>query len=266
MIEATEGPGRTEDAVRGMRPGIDSLEPWLRAYRSLPNPRLRLVCLPHAGGTASFFHSWIPWMSAAVELYAVRYPGRQDRLGEPCIERMDDLADRIASALVPLLDRPVALFGHSMGAAVAYEVGQRLEAVSGFALTHLFVSGREAPHVARVTDLGRLDDDLLIKKIRALGDVDRGLLDDLDLRELILPSLRADYRLIDGYRPEQPAKIAAPITAYAGVSDPGCRIEAARAWSELTTGGFDLRIFAGDHFYLVPAAAELIDDMLRRLG
>jgi pyochelin biosynthetic protein PchC len=222
------------------------------------------VCLPHAGGTASFFRSWTPQLPPGVELRAVCYPGRQDRLDEPCIERMDVLADRVTEALAPLLDRPLALFGHSMGASVAYEVAQRLEA-GGFCPTRLFVSGREAPHRTRIRDTRHRTDEELVREVRALGEVDQGVLDDPDLRELILPALRADYRLIDDYRPERPEQIKTPIMAYAGISDPGCAIDAARAWSDLTTGGFQMRIFPGDHFFLVPAEAELVSDLSQRL-
>lgn len=244
----------------------DGPDRWLRAYRPLTNPRLRLVCLPHAGGTANFFHPWAERVPPGVELLAVRYPGRQDRLDEPCVDRMDTLADAVTAALEPLLDRPLALFGHSMGAAVGYEVAVRLEQRHGAPPTRVFVSGREAPHLMRVPDLGRLGDDELIDEIRGLGDIDQGLLDDLDIRELILPSLRADYRLIGGYRPADPVKLSSPIVGYAGISDPGCAVESVRAWSELTTCGFDLRIFPGDHFYLVPGRVELLADLFRRLS
>jgi pyochelin biosynthetic protein PchC len=196
----------------------------------------------------------------------VRYPGRQDRFVEPCVEQMGELADEITNSLLPLLDRPVALFGHSMGAAVAYEVAVRLEAQHGFTPTRLFVSGRQAPHLAANEESEGLSDDEFVSRIRALGHPDVGALDLPELRELFLPALRADFRLLGAYQPDEPAKLAAPITAYVGLSDPGCPVEGARAWSEVARGGFDLRVFPGDHFYLVPEQAALTADVAARLG
>lgn len=238
---------------------------WLRVWRTVAQPRLRLVCLPHAGGTAGVFHPWLDHVPADVELVAVQYPGRQDRLNEACIEHMDALADQVTEAVTGLLDRPVAVFGHSMGASVAYEVTVRLEGRHNVSPVRLFTSGRQAPHRQTPEDIAHLSDDDLVNTIRGLGEVDRGILDNHELREFILPPLRADYRLILGYRPAQLVKVATPITAYAGLSDPGCPIEGARAWSELTTGGFNLRIFPGDHFFPVTSAAEILHDLFRRL-
>lgn len=238
---------------------------WLRGIRVLPAPAIRLVCLPHAGGAATFFQPWGALLPPGVELYAVRYPGRQDRLDERCFETMDGLADAVTAALEPLLDRPLALFGHSMGASVAYEVAVRLEARHGFVPARLLVSGRQAPHLAETEDYEGRTDDELVAEIRAFGNIDEGVLDLPAVRELILPALRADFRLLGAYRPQQPSKIEAGIVGYVGLSDPGCPIGAARAWSELTLGGFELKVFPGGHFYLAEQQAALVADVMSRL-
>lgn len=119
--------GRRPPVIPAPVRAVNSVGRWLRRPRPVANPRLRLVCLPHGGGTAGAFYGWTAWLPADVELVAVQYPGRQDRFGEPCLRDMGELADAVAQALLPLLDRPVALFGHSMGAALAYEVTLRLE-------------------------------------------------------------------------------------------------------------------------------------------
>lgn len=238
---------------------------WLRGFRVLPAPRMRLVCLPHAGGAATFFQPWAAMMPPGVELYAVRYPGRQDRLDEPLLDDMAELADSVAAALAVLLDRPLALFGHSMGASVAYEVAVRLESRYGFTPARLLVSGRQAPHLAETEDYESSTDDELVAEIRALGNIDRGMLDLPEVRELILPALRADFRLLSAYRPAQPSKVETGIVAYTGLSDPGCPIVGARAWSELALGGFDLKVFPGGHFYLAEQRAALVADVVSRL-
>ncbi|MFF8320981.1 thioesterase II family protein [Streptomyces bobili] len=239
---------------------------WFRVHRRVADPRLRLVCLPHAGGTAQLFHTWPTLLPEDVEVLAVRYPGRQDRLAEDCVDDMATLVDMIEEALEPWLDRPLALFGHSMGACVAYELALRLEA-RGIVPEHLLVSAHEAPQRAERMALHRADDETLITRVRHLGDLHSEVYDIPELRDLLLPALRADYRLIEGYQPTHPTPVRAPITAYVGQDDPSCLLGHVLAWSELAAQGrFELRSFPGDHFYLTPREAEVVADMAARLA
>ncbi|MEU1517118.1 thioesterase domain-containing protein [Streptomyces sp. NPDC005811] len=239
---------------------------WLRVHPCrAPRPARRLVCLPHAGGTAHLFHTWPARLPDDTELLAVRYPGRQDRLAEPCVEDMDHLADAVTEALAPFTGLPLTLFGHSMGSAVAYEVARRLES-RGVRPAHLLVSGRAAPHRARPAGVRHGDDAALLTLIRSLGDHQSEAYDIPELRDLLLPALRADYRLIEAYRPTRPLPLRAPVTAYTGRDDLTCPPEAVRAWAELTAPGrFALRAFPGDHFYLVPHEADLVADIATRI-
>jgi surfactin synthase thioesterase subunit len=243
--------------------------PWLRSHGPAAGgpPRLRLVCFPHAGGSAQLFHGWPALLPPDVELLAVRYPGRQERLAEPCAEDMPALADAVTAALLPHLDRPLALFGHSMGSSVAYETALRLERRHGVVPRRLFVSARSAPHRARRTGLHLRGDDELVAGVRRLGSPGAQAYDIPELRELLLPTLRADYRLIENYRPATPpVPTGAPITACLGREDPGCDPEAVLAWSELTgAGDFDLRTYPGGHFYLAEREAELVSDITKAL-
>lgn len=242
---------------------------WLRCHRQRPGAELRLVCLPHAGGSASFFRRWHDALPDGVELHVVQYPGREDRIAEPCVDDMEVLAHGITEALRPLLTRPIALFGHSMGGAVAHEVARRLEERYEVVPVRLFVSGRPAPHRARPGIVHLQDDEGLLADVRRLAGTNGNVLDNPDLRALVLPALRSDYRLIERYRPNPDLGVdplEAPVVAYVGDRDPDVSHDQARAWSELTAGGFELRAFSGDHFYLVPNRDELIDDVLGRLG
>ncbi|HEJ1191670.1 TPA: pyochelin biosynthesis editing thioesterase PchC, partial [Pseudomonas aeruginosa] len=118
---------------------------WVRPLRLTPMPRLRLACFPHAGGSASFFRSWSERLPPDIDLLALQYPGREDRFNEAPATRLEDLADGAALALRDFADAPLALFGHSLGAALAYETALRLES-AGAPLRHLFVSAHPAPH------------------------------------------------------------------------------------------------------------------------
>lgn len=235
---------------------------WLKRYRPSDAPRLRLFCLPHGGGTAAFFRSWAEALPAEVEPVAVQYPGRQDRLAESCVADMDTLADAVAEALTPLLETPFALFGHSMGATVGYEVTRRLED-RGTPPLRLFASGQATPFAERTgRPLHHEDDATMLAGVRGLGGAYETLADDPDLLEVVLPSLRADLRLMETYRPTPGARIGTPVTVYAGGTDPGVTVAQAAAWREATTGGFALRTFPGGHFFLTEHQRELLADIL----
>lgn len=246
-------------------PAVVSAERWYRIYRPVATARLRLICLPHAGGGASFFRDWPDLLPADVELLAVRYPGREDRFAEPCVDDMDTLADLITAAVAPLFTAPVAMFGHSMGASVAYEVARRLHTRHGVDPTVLLLSSREAPHVVWSRGLHTGTDAQLLDGVRALGEVDPEAWEHPELRELMLPVLRADYRLIERYRLAEPVVLPTPIVAYVAVSDTGCAVDGAREWSQYTSISFQTRLFPGDHFYLVPQRAALLADVVTRL-
>lgn len=234
---------------------------WLRQYREVPDARLRLVCFPYAGGAANVFRVWHKRLPADVEVIAVQYPGRQDRLAEAPIDGMDALVEPIVGALDGLPQRPTAIFGHSMGASIAYEVVQRLATRPRL----LVVSGHNAPHKAAAKPVPRTNDEV-IAEIREVEGAYEALVDP-DLRELVMPSLRADYRLIRTYLPiSEPWQVPVPIVAYAGVSDPTARPDAIRAWADLTTSTFELVTFPGGHFFIESDAAAVLDDLVARLN
>lgn len=238
---------------------------WFRTFRPGSFPGVRLVCFPHAGGGPTAFRAWPRWLPYDVELLAVCYPGRQDRIREPVPTTMDELVTGVVDALAPLLDRPTVLFGHSMGASVAFEVTRRLEVTRRDRPRQIFVSGRRPPGLtpADLPDLG--DDTAVLDDVRRLGGIDPALLDEAAVHQVILPVLRADYRLLAGYRPSVTARIRTPIVAYVGDRDPDVTVDQMRAWSEATRSSFAARVFPGDHFYLVEQERALVTDLVGRL-
>ncbi|GAA4707675.1 thioesterase II family protein [Phytohabitans rumicis] len=238
-------------------------DPLYRVFRPLVTPSVRLVCFPHAGGTATFFRTWADGLPG-VEVMALRYAGRQDRLGDPFPASLAALADEVAESLTARLDAPLAFFGHSMGALLAFEVGTRLETRHGTSPVRLFVSGRPAPHRAEPTELHLADEAGLLAEVARLGNPDPLVFADPDLRALVLPALRDDYRLLETHRFAH-SRVRATVVAYGGDRDPACGVRALPAWAELTTGGFAQRVFPGDHFYLVPCEPALVADVGERL-
>ncbi|ASO18907.1 Linear gramicidin dehydrogenase LgrE [Actinoalloteichus hoggarensis] len=237
---------------------------WFRRFLPITAPRVRLFCFAHAGGAASAFRSWPKGLSPDVEMLAVRYPGRQDRLGEAGAERMGDLVEPIVAALEPFRTEPIALFGHSMGAAVAYEVAVRLEQL-GTPAAVLFVSGYPAPLHHDVRAFAPQDDSTMLAEIRSIGGPQ---LADLDpaLLELMLPALRADWKVLTTYRPTRGRPLSTPVVAYAAAEDTLAPIDRVVDWAEVTTAMFAHRTFRGGHFYLVDQEAELTSDITRHLS
>ncbi|WP_432096587.1 thioesterase II family protein [Streptomyces sp. bgisy100] len=238
---------------------------WIQRFGSSSSGDLSLVCFPHAGGAASFYHPLSRMLPSSVNMLAIQYPGRQDRRAEPCVENLAELADRVHEVLQPLTGQPLALFGHSMGATLAFEVSRRLEE-QGVTPVHLFVSGRRAPSRHRSEGVHLRDDQGLIEELKELSGTDARLLDDEELLRMILPALRGDYKAAETYvyRPGDP--LACPVTMFTGDADIRVSAEDAAAWREHTTGPFELMTFDGGHFFLtghMQRITEVITSALR---
>ncbi|GAA3580597.1 alpha/beta fold hydrolase [Amycolatopsis ultiminotia] len=238
---------------------------WLRRYHPVDDAAVRLVCLPHAGGSASFFHPLAKAVAPAADVVAVQYPGRQDRLAEQPLNSVEEIADGVTQALLPWLDLPVVLFGHSMGATIAYEVALRLEA-RGTRPRAVLVSGRRAPsrHVEKTVHLR--DDDGLLAELERLDGTDVRVLQNSEMRDLILPALRADYTAVETYREDGSGPLTAPIHAHTGTEDPDAPVHDVQAWAAHTTGEFTLDTYPGGHFYLTDQIAELAAAVRRQIA
>ncbi|WP_066368541.1 thioesterase II family protein [Herbidospora mongoliensis] len=237
---------------------------WIRRFTPAPDAVARLVCLPHAGGSASYYNPVSRAMSPAVEVLAVQYPGRQDRRGEPFVEDISTLADQIHEALRPWTDRPLALFGHSMGAVLAFELTLRMEK-EGLRPLALYASGRRAPSTYRAENVHLRGDAGVISELKRLNGTAGNFLDDDELLRMVLPATRADYRAIETYRCAPGAVVQTPIVALTGDDDPKTTEDEARAWSAHTKGGFDLRVFRGGHFFLNDHAHKINSDIRAHL-
>ncbi|MFE7835738.1 thioesterase II family protein [Streptomyces sp. NPDC057474] len=239
---------------------------WIRRYRPAPEAAVRLVCLPHAGGSASYYLPMAHALAPEADVLAAQYPGRQDRYAEPPAASIRELVERIVEAVTGDDDRPLALFGHSMGAVVAHEMALTLEA-AGRAPVRLFVSGRRAPSTDRDgRELHKASDAELLKAVRRLNGTDDQVFEDEELVQLVLPALRGDYKALATYEPRPGDRLACPVTVLTGDDDPVTPVADARAWADHTDGATELCVFSGGHFYLNDRAGEVVDVVRRHLG
>lgn len=232
--------------------------PWIAYRRSRPQARLRLFCFPYAGGGAAIYRPWIQEMPPQIETCPVQLPGREQRLREKPFTQIAPLVEALAEGLAPLLDdMPFAFFGHSMGAIIAYELTHRLAPERR--PKHLLVSARRAPQLPPKDEpTYNLPPAEFRAKLREMEGTSPEVLEHEELMELMEPLLRADFELNDSYPPSEHPPLAAPITAFGGLTDGEVERQALEAWGELTTGPFRLRMFVGGHFYLHQQKGSLI--------
>ncbi|MFB8751070.1 thioesterase II family protein [Streptomyces parvulus] len=223
---------------------------WLRRYRPADAAAVRLVCFPHAGGSASAYLRLAAALApSGVEVLAVQYPGRQDRRGEPFIDTVDELVEAVLPEVRQWTRGPFALFGHSLGATLAFETARRLTD-SGRPPAHLFLSGRRAPVVPRSDTVHLLDDRSLIERVTRLQGTDPTLLQDEELLRMVLPAIRNDYAMAGAYRYRPGPPLPVPATVLTGDADPNVTPEDARRWSEVVAGPCELNVLPGGHFFL----------------
>ncbi|MEU8380076.1 alpha/beta fold hydrolase [Streptosporangium sp. NPDC048865] len=239
---------------------------WLRCAFPRPGATTRLFCFTHAGGSATAYRTWSESLPPSVELHATQLPGRADRFTEPPPDDIDTLADELTGAMLPLLDRRFALFGHSMGATLAYEVTRRLE-VRGIAPARLFVSGARAPHDSRHRPaISEYDDERFVAELAKLGGTEAEVLSHRAMREIVLPYVRADFRLLEAYRHRPGPPLHTPLSVLVGDADPVVTPAQAKSWETCTSSGFSLTVLPGDHFYLQPQRERVVEEIVRTLA
>jgi medium-chain acyl-[acyl-carrier-protein] hydrolase len=232
---------------------------WFPFIRPRPGAEVRLFCFPYAGGGASVFRDWAGRLPGHVETCPVQLPGRETRFREPAFTRVAPLVETLAKSLRPKLDQPFAFFGHSLGALVAFELSRRLQRDHGLQPTRLFVSGCGAPQTrASQTAIHALPLAEFREELQRLNGTPAAILDNDELMELLLPTLRADFSLCETYTYIDGPPLTCPITVLGGLSDDTVSRQDLDAWCEQTTGPFRLLLLPGDHFFLNSARPLLI--------
>lgn len=235
-----------------------------------PRAAVRLFCLPYAGGGAQIYRGWGQLLPPGVDVWPVQLPGRGSRYRERPYTGFDALVSDVAEAIRPFADAPFCLFGHSLGALVSFELAHRLREDYDAEPLHLFVSGCRGPQFPRggPTNIHHLPDDEFIAQLRELNGTPREVLDNPDLIQVMMETLRADFKLAETYQCSTDSKLSCPITALGGSEDDAAPQDGIEGWREQTTGPFDLWMLPGDHFFLhtaEPMVLNILSQQLKRL-
>jgi medium-chain acyl-[acyl-carrier-protein] hydrolase len=223
---------------------------WLLPVQQSLAPRARLFCFPHAGAGGQVYNSWQGALAGHIEIWAVQYPGRGNRLRDPLLMTMESLCHGMVDALHGYVDVPFVFFGHSMGALLAFETARKLRRDGAAQPIGLCLSGSGAPDLPPGKPVHSLDTAALLEWIRKLDDEWSGSLESQELRDFLLPILRADLKICDDYRYVDAAPLNMPIAVFGGLSDPETSVEHLEGWRRHTLAEFTMTRLPGQHFLL----------------
>ena len=227
---------------------------------------LRLFCFPYAGRGASIFRTWNDHMPSEVEVYPVQIPGRESRRAEPPFVRLSPLVERLVDTLSPDFDVPFAFFGHSMGALISFELARLLRKKRGPSPIQMFVSGHRAPQLPiSHPPLHRLPESALLQELRQIKGTPEQVLENTELVQLLLPTVRADLAMCENYQYQPEDPLDCPIAAFGGLQDGMVSPDDLAAWHAQTRRPFTLNLFPGDHFFLHSARDFLLSTLFQKL-
>lgn len=236
-----------------------SLNSWVVCPKANGDAQLRLFCFHHAGGGILSFRNWAQELFPALEIYLIQLPGREKRLSEAAFTRMKPLIQELEQAILPYLERPFAFLGYSMGSLVAFELTRRLRQVHKIYPEHLFVCARRAPQIPlHERPIHELPDPEFLEELHNLNGTPKEILANDELMALFIPTLRADFAVIETYDYYDEAALKCPITAFGGSEDTEVSLKDLEAWNLQTNNSFNLHILPGDHFFLHSARSRLL--------
>jgi acyl transferase domain-containing protein/surfactin synthase thioesterase subunit/acyl carrier protein len=272
--EWTQGP---DDAIQEVKRESAVGGSWLIVAEQRPHPRFRLFCFPFAGGGSAIYRTWSGTLDKAIEVVAIEPPGRLGRIEERPISDVNEFVDKLVLEMREFLDRPFAFFGHCLGGLTMYETARRLIHSTNYRPSHLFVSGARPPD--QIDDSGPFEerltrdlvnlaefrinvppfaqpDDIFSRIIRHFNiEATDQMLDNPELRSIMLPVIRAEFRMASNYEYESEPPWDIPITCFAALDDPYVSRRHALGWGHFTNAKLQVHIREGAHFAVVDDAA-----------
>lgn len=235
------------------------------------NKKINLICIPYAGGGASMYFAWKDRIHPDVRLWAVQLPGREDRIMDKPYQAIEDVIPDLLSEVKELIEQtgnPCILFGHSMGAKIAFELEKALEEIQkGSSL--LIVSGSRAPHIPEPRPICHLENKAFLDELNRFEGTPTEILKNKEMMSFFIPLLRADFTMDEAYVVEQTGKLSCPVVAFCGDKDAEAEESDMKQW-EGYAENFKIQIFEGKHFFVktnlekvVNAINELVFTMIK---
>jgi medium-chain acyl-[acyl-carrier-protein] hydrolase len=235
-------------------------------FEEKKNPTARLFCIPYSGATVAYYRTWTSLVPADIEMYAVEIPGRLYLKDKPAAD-MNAIIDTVFPQIAPLLDKPYAIYGHSYGSIISFEIAKRIIKENMKHPVGLFVSGRHAPHLPnRFRPAANLPDQEFIEEINSKYQaIPSEILKEKELLKLLLPGLKRDISMNETYIGKLDPLLNFPVWAYFGTEDISVTKEEIEQWKAVTKDDFKIRAFNGGHFFINKEKGSIITDIAKAL-
>jgi len=241
--------------------------PWLIRHTPRPEARIMLFCFPYAGGGAALYRRWASAMPDYIEVVAVEPPGRQTRFFEPPVSDLSEMVDALIDATFPLLTKPYATFGYSLGSIVSVEFVREVVRRGKPPPLHMFCSAHRAPHIGpRDNPIHMLPEHELIQRLVEMGGTPIELVAQPEWLRPFLKAIRSDLRIAERYRANAPFTLPGRLSVFGGRHDSDVELSSLCAWEAYSDGPFKLRLIDGGHFFIHTSAAEVMSYILADLS
>jgi medium-chain acyl-[acyl-carrier-protein] hydrolase len=233
---------------------------WFSIPYPKPNAKLRLICLPYAGGNAAIYHQWSNKIINDIELISLQPPGRSYRLQETPFNDMEKLIDDLMQVLPSILDKPYVIFGHSLGSRIGFELIHRCQSLGLRLPDHFIASGSRGPQVPCLEEQSyHLPDDQFILKLKEMDGTPEELLNSKELMALLLPMIKADFQIAETYRFSGNLLLDIPISVFGGTDDDKVNYQNLEAWQQYFSQPTNITLFSGGHFFINSHQTEVVD-------
>lgn len=225
--------------------------------------KIKLFCIPYAGGSAAVYSRWKKLVNPLIELKQVELPGRGSRMNESLIDNIPDIVRNIFKEIKDQIKPPYALFGHSMGALITYELCKKIKQEGYPSPVHIFFSGKQGPQIKlKGLNCYNLPEDEFIKHILNYNGTNEAVFKNKELASLFIPILRADFKMVETYKFDRTDDyLECDVSVFSGTDDRAVSWEDLSGWQEVTKSNCRFYPFKGGHFFINEHTEEVVDQI-----